>query len=343
MISGENLVSVITPCYNAAPFVAETIEAVAAQRYPGRVEHIVLDDGSTDGSWSAIERFGDRVRAVRLPENRGGSHARNQGVALARGAYLMFLDADDVISPETIGFLVEAIRDRPGAIGACPWLRLQQAAGGEWDEAPSEIPFPLPVDALRAWMEGCWVPPCAILWRRDTYDRTGGWDERITLNDDGDLMMRALAGGAYIVPAAGGKALYRSHGEGRLSLSQDVFSPRRIQSMWMVWENLAAALERHGKLSAYQETMGLGFYRLALTCFQQGLRETGRRCLQAGERLAGRRVVARTRPGWLLTWLLGYEAKERVVDILAPLGIVTATRRRMRALRSGFGHGEPPS
>jgi glycosyltransferase involved in cell wall biosynthesis len=85
-----NLVSIITPCYNAAPFVAETIESVVAQTYP-RIEHIVIDDGSADGSWEVIERYASRVTALRLERNRGGSYARNRGAELARGEFLMLM------------------------------------------------------------------------------------------------------------------------------------------------------------------------------------------------------------------------------------------------------------
>src|SRR5690242_9351310 len=91
------LVSVITPCYNAAPFVLETLATVRAQTY-GAVEHIVVDDASTDASWELV-RHAPGVRAYRLERNRGGAHARNVGVGHARGEYLMFLDADDLLAP----------------------------------------------------------------------------------------------------------------------------------------------------------------------------------------------------------------------------------------------------
>src|SRR5262245_14900968 len=91
----SGLVSVVIPCYNAERFLAETLESAFAQTYP-HTEIIVVDDGSTDGSAKLIKDYGDRVKAE-LGANRGGSAARNRGTALARGEFIQFLDADDVL------------------------------------------------------------------------------------------------------------------------------------------------------------------------------------------------------------------------------------------------------
>jgi glycosyltransferase involved in cell wall biosynthesis len=329
------LVSIITPCYNAARFVAETIESVAAQDYP-MVEHLVVDDGSTDESWAVIESFGGRINAVQLEHNRGGSYARNRGAERARGEFLMFLDADDLIASGTISALVAAVRDRTGTIGVCPWRRLRLARG-EWVEAPPEVPFPLLQDPLRSWLQNNWVPPCAVLWRRDTYERTGGWDERITLNDDGDLMMRAFVRGCSLVLAAGGQALYRHHGGTRLSLSNDVFSDRKLRSLYLVLENLTDELQRAAKLPVYQALLGRGYYSLATVSFHQGAPQIGRDCVARAEGLVGRRATARTWPGRLLTLVLGVERKERVVEALASVGIMTPTRHKTRSERRLYG------
>src|SRR6478672_2527613 len=125
------LVSIVTPCYNAAPFIAETITSVSAQTYP-LIEHIVVDDGSRDESWSIISSFADRTTTVRLEKNRGGSHARNRGAELAQGEFLMFLDADDVLSPGVIAALVDALQNHSVAVAACHWRRLRQAIDGSW-------------------------------------------------------------------------------------------------------------------------------------------------------------------------------------------------------------------
>src|SRR5512147_1998020 len=147
-----DLVSVITPCYNAAPFVGEAIAAVQAQTY-APVEHLIVDDGSTDGSWAVLQAEVERVaqgagiRAVRLAQNRGASHARNVGVGLA---------------PGTVAALVAAVRDRPGALGVCPWQLLRRNRAGAWVRVPPAASLPVPgADHLREYLTAMcagWVP-----------------------------------------------------------------------------------------------------------------------------------------------------------------------------------------
>jgi glycosyltransferase involved in cell wall biosynthesis len=336
----EALVSVVTPCYNSARFLGETIASVAGQTYPA-VEHIVVDDGSTDGSWAIVESHRDRVRGVRLDGNRGGGHARNRGAEAARGAYLMFLDADDTIGPATIGALVEAIESGGPEIVFTDWKRLFRLDDG-WVEGPREHSLPAAdSDPLAGWLEGVWVPPCAVLWSRGAYDATGGWDESLLVNQDGDLMMRALANGASLGFALGGTAFYRDHGGERLTVSGTTFSERQLRSLVRVLEKLRLQLEARGKFEAYREPLGVAYQRLALGAARQGQYAISRECAAIGEEYAGRRAISRTAPGRLLAWLVGVERKERLVTALAERGVATKARRQSLRLRETYRAGDP--
>jgi O-antigen biosynthesis protein len=329
----RDLVSVVTPCYNAAPFVAETVESVAAQRYRP-VEHIVVDDGSSDASWDVIRSFGSRIRAERLPRNLGAAAARNRGLAGARGRFVMFLDADDLLGPEAIGGLVAALGERRDAVAMCEWRRLVQFDGA-WRERPAEIALPAPdADLLRRWIESTtFVPPCALLWPRELFERVGGWDESLSLDDDTDVMLRALASGVRLVRAGGGRAYYRLHGDSRPSLSVQVFSEPRLASRRRVLDKLVLALERQGRLRGYACSLSLAYHLLALVGYQQGFPELARACQRRGEHLGGRQALSRTPAGRLLAWTLGLERKERIVQWLERRGIATAGRRRLTRLR----------
>jgi O-antigen biosynthesis protein len=333
------LVSIITPCYNAAPFVAETIESVAAQTYP-HIEHIVVDDGSTDGSWEVIQRYADRITAVRLEQNRGGSHARNRGAALARGEFLMFLDADDLISPDAMEALVDTVRERPGHIAFCSWHRLREV-NGTWVKAPAELSLPGPdADHLGGWLTGIWVPPCAVLWRRDAYERTDGWDEELVANQDGDIIMRAIALGGRLTPAAGGEAYYRAHEYSRLSVSTtQIVSAAKLGSYVRVLDRVTRLLASTGDLIRYEEPLGLAYQRLALLGFQHNHSDLARECVRKGEAYAGRRGISRTWLGRALSRLLGVERKEKLVALLASCGFMTNHRRRSIQFRQSHSGG----
>lgn len=328
----------ITPCFNAEAFVGATIESVAAQTYPA-VEHIVVDDGSTDGSWSVIESYGAAVTALRQPRNGGASAARNAGFAIAGGEYFLFLDADDVISADAIAAMVEAARANPGAIIHCPWSRLRQIEG-DWVTAPPDAPPPDPnVDDLTSWLSGRWVPPCAILWPRAVYERAGGWDEAIGFNDDADLMMRALVEGVRFVGAAGGRAWYRAPAPGTESVSHAAFTEARCRSNLRVHTKLAARLEELGRLDAHAGTLGFIFRDQGSRAILEGHPELGEECIALAERFGSTERLARTRFGHVLTKLFGTGGKERIARALASVGIMTADRRRVTTARGGRDAG----
>jgi len=103
------LVSIITPVYNAARWLPETLATVRAQTLTDW-EHILVDDCSTDGSAAileAAEAEDPRFRLLRAPRNAGPSAARNQALDAARGRFIAFLDADDLWNPEKLARSVE--------------------------------------------------------------------------------------------------------------------------------------------------------------------------------------------------------------------------------------------
>lgn len=306
-------VSVVIPCHNAAPFVGEAIESVLAQEWL-HTDVIVVDDASTDGSWEVIQRYGPCIQALRLAENGGAAHARNRGVAVSRGRWLLFLDADDRISPNALMWLAETAQRSPGALVHCAWRYLVRDEAGAWvSRAP--LRHPSSSDPLRDWLEGGFVPTCSLLWPREIYIGAGGWDEALTLNDDGDLALRALAAGARLVRAAGGEGFYRRHGAERTSLSADVASEPTLRSGMRVMEKLSGVLDAQARLDAYREPIGRVYRELALYAFRAGHTDLGRECLsRAGG--SSRGTGARTFAGRLLTRVLGLEGKERIAAAL---------------------------
>lgn len=106
------LISVIISVYNGEEFLNESIDSVWQQTY-SPLELIVIDDGSTDGTAEIAQQYGSRVR-YHFQENQGIGPARNAGIALARGSYLAFLDADDLFTPERLALQMAAFAADPG-------------------------------------------------------------------------------------------------------------------------------------------------------------------------------------------------------------------------------------
>ncbi|MGZ8917160.1 MAG: glycosyltransferase family 2 protein [Methylobacter sp.] len=95
------LVSIITPAYNAAPFIGTAIESVLTQQW-SNWEMIVIDDGSIDDTAKIVKQFADSRIRYFYQENRGVSAARNYGLGLMQGDFMLFLDADDALTEDSI-------------------------------------------------------------------------------------------------------------------------------------------------------------------------------------------------------------------------------------------------
>jgi glycosyltransferase involved in cell wall biosynthesis len=341
MVELGPLVSVITPCYNAGSFIAHTIDSVSSQTY-SPVEHIVVDDASSDSSWDNIVAAGSRVLPLRLSQNRGGSFARNRGVERARGEFLMFLDADDVLAPTAIEALVRAVGDQPLGIAYCGWQRLRWS-GDEWLSARAEIPLPVPgADHLAGWLSGSWVPPCAMLWRRDAYELAGEWDESLVSNQDGDLSMRALARGARLILAQREPlAWYRMHSSARTTVSAGTYTRTWLESQVRVLDKLAAELQGRGTGVPYASAIGFTYRHFGRLGTLHGHAAVADHCFVEAQRWLGQRARSGSSFGRLLDLTLGMTRKERLAILLARAGLGSAIRREFiaehRAPHSGAG------
>ncbi|MEM7721277.1 MAG: glycosyltransferase family 2 protein [Pseudomonadota bacterium] len=130
----EPLVSIILPAYNVADYVAEAVMSAHTQDWP-RIELICIDDGSTDGTAAVLHRCADiwttpdRVMQIVSQTNQGAASARNRGLEEAQGAFICFLDGDDVMQPKLITSMVDILRSDPSVQLAAPSLRYVDATG----------------------------------------------------------------------------------------------------------------------------------------------------------------------------------------------------------------------
>ena len=102
------LVSILIPAYNAAEYIAATLESAVAQTWPHR-EIIVVNDGSRDRTLEIARSFEPRGVTVVTQSNQGAAAARNAALKASRGDYIQWLDADDLLAPEKIARQIAAL------------------------------------------------------------------------------------------------------------------------------------------------------------------------------------------------------------------------------------------
>jgi glycosyltransferase involved in cell wall biosynthesis len=178
----DPLVTIVTPCLNAARFLEQTILSVLEQDYP-RIEYIVMDGGSTDRTIEILKKYQHSLHWESAPD-RGTADAVNRGFALGRGEILAFLNADDLYHPHAVSTAVRSLAENPGAAGVY---------GEAWwiDENGARIaPYPVR-DFDRALLEReCFICQPASFLRRVPFASTGGLDPDFNLTFDYDFWLR---------------------------------------------------------------------------------------------------------------------------------------------------------
>ena len=220
------LVSIVTPSYNQGDYLEETIRSVLDQGYP-RLEYIVMDGGSTDGSVDIIRKYADRIAHWESGRDAGQADALRRGFAMATGEVFAWLNSDDSLGPGALAVV-------GGFFASHPEMELVYGNLNFIDAEGKRIFTAYPVLDLRNLIyENHFVPQQAMFWRRGLYEGAGGVDPTLRFAMDFDLTLRFLREGARVAKIDRVLGNFRIHPEAKSSTIRDV-----------MWQEVNATITR---------------------------------------------------------------------------------------------------
>lgn len=260
-------VSVLIPCYNSANYISETLQSCLSQDYQN-IEIIVVDDGSTDNSVEVIREWVSKYDNIHLylQKNSGVCRARNLAFEKSTGDYILYLDADDLISHDTVVNQVELLKGAENnVVATCAWGRFYASLDDfKLERQPIykdyETAVELIEDLLNEGMFGltCYLTPRSII------EKAGLWNEQLTINTDGEFFIRVLANTGKIRYSRQGCLYYRSNNPNSISQRKPTYAKglsllhsyrlelEYLQSKQLLTQRVKSGLIRSFQSVAYQ-------------------------------------------------------------------------------------------
>jgi glycosyltransferase involved in cell wall biosynthesis len=253
------LVSIITPTYNRADLLPETIESILSQDYP-HIEYLVLDDGSSDNTQEVLARYAGRIRIDRHP-NMGETRTVNKGFEMVTGDIICVVSSDDPLLPGAVAEAVNAFRAHPEAVAVYPdWATIDECGNVLREERLEDY------DLETMLLKLNWGIGPGAFFTRGALAKVGPRDLRYTYCGDMEFWVRMAAHGSLIhIPKI--LATHRVH-RGSASVSQ------RGRKMATEWIDVIRRTLSHPALSAAlrreKHRILLDAYRIAASHYCAG-------------------------------------------------------------------------
>ena len=228
-------VSVVIPTYNRSRYLRHAVDSVLRQTYPGDMEIIVVDDGSTDDTQEVAKLYSTEskaVRYVRLAGNSGPSVARNTGIACAEGELVAFLDSDDEWLPHKLERQIRVLQERDLDAVYSGWNVIDAEGKLVGKHSPAVRDDVLASAILKSNVIGT---ASSVVVRRECLLHVGGFDESLWFGEDWDLWIRLIKQKYRFGSVNDSLLLYREHTLGvRLTndLERALVGMRRIRDKW---------------------------------------------------------------------------------------------------------------
>jgi glycosyltransferase involved in cell wall biosynthesis len=224
-MTANPLVSIIIPAYNGDRFIGPALDSLFHQTYKA-YEIIVIDDGSTDQTFQILEPYFDRIQYI-YQNNQGVAAARNRGLELAQGEFVVFLDQDDVCWPDKLATQIACFQAHPDVgIVHSGWRLIDAKNQAMRDVTPWHN---VPVLDLSGWLQ--WMPVLfsAMMFRRDWLLRVGKLDSHFKQACDVDLVQRLALLGCQTAWVKQITVDYRQHDR-----NDSLNTPLQAEESWSV-------------------------------------------------------------------------------------------------------------
>jgi len=319
------LVSTIIPCYTNQSFIENAIASTINQTY-NNIEIIVIDDGSTDGSLEIIKQFGDKIY-WETGKNRGAPLARNRGIELAKGEYIKFLDADDVLLPDCLEKQVtqasKLLSDSKSIVyGDAIWV----------DQYNQPIPgYPLrprqpDEDNIAHILANSPLTSCP-LHKREYLLEIGGFDPLLPRGQEYDLHLRLVLAGVEFVYYPGSVYQYREYVD-NARISQRGYSSKGAMFHFQTLQKYQQLIEiQTGKPLSLEarKILAQRFWAFGRGILREGYIKEAQEYFHAARNLDSKSCVTGNKPYPWLVKLFGTYWAELFIDKLRKLISTTSS------------------
>jgi glycosyltransferase involved in cell wall biosynthesis len=304
------IVSVIIPCFNVKEFIVECIDSVLNQTY-SNLEILCIDNNSTDGTYERLQEleheYAGRIKVFRELK-KGASAARNKGLMEAKGEWIQFLDADDLLMPQKIEHQLKVIANCDSTVDFIVSASVKRKINGENVTSPTDEH-----DAFKAIFISKLGNTCSNLFRKSKLNEIAGWNEELKSSQETDLMFRLLMSDMKVVFDDVPLTIIRERVAGQIS-------QQNTEGNWIQYIKLRGLMIEYlkGNKNSYFKAESDFFLQKFYIQLQKLLKFDKKEALELYKQHFDSNFVPHAHPIYVeLYKLLGFEKTEKILRVIS--------------------------